>query len=88
METLLQDEVKSNTDLRTRKSCIMSQGQHEEIQKVVEKYDRQSKEFRIEIEETMMEKKMGNQYGTQDLEEANLRFVLRLLKIIIATIIF
>jgi chromosome segregation ATPase len=68
METLLQDKVKSNTDLR-REKAVMSQGQQEEIQKLVEEYERQLQELRNEIEETMMEQDKGHQHGTQAFEE-------------------
>jgi chromosome segregation ATPase len=60
MENLLQDKIKSNTDLR-REKAIISQGKREEIQEVVEKYERQLKELRNEIEETMTEHKKGSQ---------------------------
>ena len=68
METLLQDKVKSNTDLR-REKAVMSQGQHEETQKLVEKYERQLQELRNELEETLMDKDKGHQHGDQAFEE-------------------
>ena len=69
MENILQDNIKSNTDLR-REKALMSQGQHEEIQEVIEKYERQLQELRDGIEETL---DSGNQHDKcQNVEDMNL----------------
>ena len=69
MENILQDKIKSNTDLR-REKAILSQGKQAEIKEVVEKYERQLQELRDEIEETVGS---GNQfYKTKNLEEVSL----------------
>ena len=70
MESILQDKIKSNTDLR-REKALMSQGQHEEINEVVEKYEQQLTQLRNEMTETMEQKNRDQQSTTRDVEHVN-----------------
>ena len=68
MEKILQDNMKSNTALR-REKAIMSQGQEKEIQEVVQKYERELSDLRIEMNEARKEVNNNRDHAIKDLEE-------------------
>ena len=68
MENILQENMKSNTALR-REKAMMSQGQEDEIQEVVQQYEQQLLELRTEINETTRGKKKKHEHGVRDLKE-------------------
>ncbi len=54
MEKILQDNMYTNTALR-REKAILSQGQHEEVQQLIQEYERQLAELRMQIDQAARE---------------------------------